>query len=241
VTDSEEIAPLEAQLRALGPVRSWDPFNTLRVTGAEGTLWNVPSAPGRGGSVLNFLLPLPAGTPPLIMDVSPRPSEMEPVAETGRSTDLQPHDLVFERRFVVEAAPPEVVGILLDQPTRTALLTLAPCRLLVEGGEIRLTKMGVIDGLNDVRVLETVARIVRLCADTRDRVVRIPVELARLTEADAYRGAVQASKGEARAAAVAALQNLRERRADRKAAIELGCLIAFAVFMTALWFLLPHR
>jgi hypothetical protein len=175
------------------------------------------------------------------MDVSPRPSQTEPVAEAGRSTDLQPRDLVFERRFVVEAAPSDVVGVLLDQPTRAALLALAPCRLLVEGGEIRLTKEDVVDRLLDARELETVARIVRLCAETRDRVLRLPVELARLTEADPYRGVTQASKGEAGAAAVEALHNLRERRATRKEAIEFGCLIVFAVFMTALWFLLQNR
>src|SRR5579859_7204539 len=77
--------------------------------------------------------------PAFEMDLRPETSWGVRDVERGRAIDLVLGDQAFDDSFLVEAAPADVARALLDQQTRTALLTFHPCQLTVLHDEVRFS------------------------------------------------------------------------------------------------------
>jgi hypothetical protein len=178
-------SPLGRSLRALG-ARTESRLDgcSFAVAGVEGryTLGEVDDHDD--GPSTHCRVRLPAEAPPFAMDVRPRTAAEERALERGDAIDLDLGDEPFDRAFVVEAAPADVIRVLVDGATRAALLSLRPCRFALDAGDLHLSKPGTWTAPPDV------ARIVRLCLDVRERAGRLPVEMARHHELAGYRGAM---------------------------------------------------
>ena len=125
---------------------------------------------------------MPEGAIQLAMELRPQTDIEQRALDRGDAFDVELGDEAFDRAFVVEAAPVDVIRVLLDEATRVALLGLAPCRFALDAGELHLSKRGTLARA------DAVTRIVGLCVEVRDRVERLPLEMARHREPAGYRG-----------------------------------------------------
>jgi hypothetical protein len=236
-----ELEPIAAQLFGLGPLRLWGGFDyQLRVAGTEGRVWREPGVAGEGEaarwSTVHYRLPLRGAVPTLTLDLRPENGAEQEAVQRGLAVDVEVGDRAFDRAFVVEAAPAEAVRALLDEPTRAALVTLAPCRLTLADGALHVSKGPIGEEPGEYeRAVETIARMVHLCGVVQQRIQRLPVEMARGDQATGYRGTspVRAHEEETAAAAeVAAVRDTRARREERKQARDVA--IAIGVVVAAL-------
>ncbi|MBX3270439.1 MAG: hypothetical protein KF729_09275 [Sandaracinaceae bacterium] len=170
------------------------------------------------------------------VDLALRPhgwSEDHAIA-AGRAIDLQTGHPAFDDRFVVEAAPADVVLAALDGPTREALLALdASCDVVTPAaGQLQIGQRGWLTDLSVSRPL--VGAAVRL--GTALRAARSEIGHGD-RGASAYRDAPDA-RGEARRRAE--LEALRALRAERSAhQVRVGVvavvLLVGLVLIFALW------
>jgi hypothetical protein len=154
-------------------------------------------------------VPLQEGALHFVMELRPQ-SETEALAVArGEAVDVAVGDDLFDRAFVIEAAPSNVVAALLDDATRARLLALSPCRLVCTDDRVRLIKWG------NCTQPEVVERIVLSCFGFRDAVQRLPETLARRQQPAGYRGGPPITRPEdlARAAReVAEIEQVRRTR-----------------------------
>jgi hypothetical protein len=106
--------------------------------------------------------------PAFEMDLRPETRWGVRDVEHGRAIDLVLGDEAFDDSFLVEAAPAEIARALLDQETRTALLTFHPCRLTILHNELRFSKMAALADFAEVR------RVLELCIHVRSRLESVP-------------------------------------------------------------------
>lgn len=152
---------------------------------------------------------VPTHGPTFVMELRPQTMDEMSAVSRGDAIDVEMGDAVFDRAFVVEAAPSHIARILLGESMRFALLSLAPCRFASEAGHASLTKRGTCTE-SDV-----VARIVTACVDFGNSVRRLPEELVRQRESAGYRGerTLVRPEDEARAAEeLAAVRGVRRTR-----------------------------
>jgi hypothetical protein len=155
------------------------------------------------------------------MELRARTPDAQHALDRGDAIEVQLGDEAFDRAFVVEAAPSDVIRALLDESTRAALLALAPCRFALDAGALHLSKRGTRTSK------AIVAQVVGLCVDVRERVERLPLEMARHREPAGYRGALgeaaarpeDAARADAEIAAVEDARRARRQAQGMKAGV----------------------
>jgi len=226
---------IEEAFRSLGGV----PGRTIQ--GVEATLHGLSvryTLTSRRRNVMTLCTAvLSIERPAFEMDLRPETRWGVRDVEHGRAIDLVLGDEAFDDSFLVEAAPADMARALLDRDTRTALLAFFPCRLTVQGSELRFSKAALLDEFAEVR------RVLELCTRVRSRLESLPtllheerLALAREGESAGYRGA---SPDAIRTLAtssqstdeLAALRRIRARRTM----FRLGQAALFVALGIAMW------
>jgi hypothetical protein len=234
VHEDDDDSPLARSLLALG----------ARIEGRpDGCEFVLDGVPGRytlgevddhdAGPSTHCRVPLPDGVQPFAMDLRPETAAERSALERGDAIDVELGDEAFDRAFVVEAAPAEVIRVLLDEPSRAALLALRPCRFALDAGDLHLSRPGTWTAP------AAVAAIVRLCLDVRERAARLPLEMARHRQASGYRGdpataaARQAdlARAESEIEAVKAVRRTRRQSASASVGIAVLGVVVIAGFL----------
>jgi hypothetical protein len=216
VRDEEEDSPLAWSLRSLGARVSprLDGYDfVLRGVAGSYTLGEVDDHDD--GPATHCRVPLPEGAPRFAMELRARTAEAQRALDRGDAIEVPLGDEAFDRSFVVEAAPADVIRALIDETTRAALLALAPCRFALDAGALHLSKPGT----RTSKMI--VAQVVGLCVDVHERVERLPLEMARLREPAGYRGttpAEAAARPEEAARAAAEIEAVEDARRTRRQA-----------------------
>ena len=153
---------------------------------------------------------LPTGGPVFAMELRPQTEEEQSAVARGDAIDAEVGDVGFDRAFVVEAAPSQIVRILLGEQMRAALLALTPCRFACLEGHVSLSKQGTWTRA------DVVQRIVRACVDFAKAVQQLPAELARQREAAGYRGERIILRPEDEAGAAEELARVEDVRRTRR-------------------------
>lgn len=175
-------------------------------------------------------VPLHAGAPHFLMDLRPQSVEEVRAVARGDAFDMTIGDDPFDRAFVIEAAPSNVVAALLEDTTRARLLALSPCRLMCTDDRVRLIKWG---NRTQPKVVE---RIVFACFGFRDAVQRLPETLARRQQAAGYRGGPPLARPEDVARAdreIAEIEQVRRTRRQIRGARAGVVLIGLALLAAA--------
>jgi hypothetical protein len=230
VADDDDV-PLARSLQALGA------RTAPRLDGCDFVLDGVSGRYTLGevqddddGPSTHCRVPLPEGVLRFAMELRPQTAAEQRALERGDAIDVELGDEVFDRAFVIEAAPGDVVRVLLDEPARAALLALRPCRFALDAGELHVSKPGTWVAPPDV------ARLVRLCLDVHERAQRLPLEMARHREPAGYRGALPTAavrqedlaRAEREIEAVKSLRRTRRQAAGATAGIAaLGAVVVF--------------
>jgi hypothetical protein len=153
---------------------------------------------------------------PFMMDLRPETHGSKLLVERGMAVDLRVGDDDFDRAFLIEAAPADVVQRFLDAELRRGLLELFPVSLKVAGGEVVLERTGWLEhGLQVEAALDLVARaMARLRSAFAEadehalaKAPQIGAPFRGLPDASAVDAARTAREGE-----VAALALIRRRR-----------------------------
>lgn len=228
----EDESPLSRALRALGArvAPRLDGYD-FQLDGVAGHFILGEEEEDQDGPFTVCRMPLPKGGPVFVMDLRPQTKDELSAVARGDAIDVQVGDGAFDRTFVIEAAPSHIVRVLLDDQIRSALLSLAPCRLASAAGYVSLTKWGTCTES------ELVARIVGVCADFAKAVERLPEELVRQRQSAGYRGegTIVPPEDEARATEeLAAVEGVRRTR-RQIAGANVG-LIALLVIVAAMMY-----
>lgn len=226
----EDDSPLSRALRALGARVSprLDGYD-FELDGVAGQFILGEEADDRQtGPFTVCRMSLPTGGAAFVMELRPQTKDELSAVARGDAIDVEVGDVAFDRAFVVEAAPSHIVRILLDDPIRSALLSLAPCRFASAAGHVSLTRWGTCTES------ELVARVVGVCADFARGVERLPEELARQRPSAGYRGerTIVPPEDAARAAEELAVVEGVRRTRRQIAGANVG-LVALAVIVAA--------
>jgi len=180
---------------------------------------------------------LPSEGPAFVMELRPQTMDEQRAVSRGDAIDVEMGDVVFDRAFVVEAAPSHIVRILLGEPMRFALLSLAPCRFASEAGHASLRKQGTCIEP------DVVARIVTACVDFGQSVRRLPEDLARQRESAGYRGGRFDVRPEDEAQAAEELAAVKEVRRTRRqiAGANVGLVMLAVIVAGTLYELCTRR
>jgi hypothetical protein len=184
-------------------------------------------------------VPLAYGAPRLAIELRPQTPEAQRALDRGEAIDIEVGDEAFDRAFIVEAAPTAAIRALLDGPTRTALLALSPCRFALDAGDLHLSKQGTS------AEPPVVALMVGLCVGVRERVERLPLEMARWREPAGFRDAARepAMSGDSEARACAELEAVEDVRRTRRqgASANVGLVVLGVVVLGVLLEWITHR
>jgi hypothetical protein len=190
-------------------------------------------------ALIHCRVPVTDGAPRLAIELRPQTPREQCALDRGEAIDVELGDEAFDRAFVVEVAPLEVVRPLLDEPTRAALLALAPCRFALDAGDLHLSKSATrIDP-------PVVALIVGVCVGVGERVDRLRLDGSMLRGAAAYRDAApvptRSSDDEARAQAeLEAVAGVRRTRRQSSGA-NAGLVLLGVVVVGWMLDMLSHR
>jgi hypothetical protein len=230
---------IEAQLHALGSLKSWAAEYPVRVGTSEGRVEYRRGSEDIPRPVMHFRLPL--GTvPPFLMDLRPQTAAEQRAIERGHAVDVELGDAGFDRDFVVEAAPSEVIRVLLDAPLRAELRALAPCRLTLVASELHLSRPWTVARWT-AEEIAALARMVRLCVQVGERIHLLPVEMARGGHRGGYRGATLTATGECEAAAAAQVTALMDSRRRRRRQQDIVWSLLFGGLLLGLVLLSAHH
>jgi hypothetical protein len=175
-------------------------------------------------------VPLHTSALHFLMDLRPQSVDEVRAVARGDALDLTIGDDPFDRAFVIEAAPSNVVAALLEDTVRARLLALAPCRLTCTGDRVRLIKWG---NCARPRVVE---RIVLACFGFRDAVQRLPETLARRQQPAGYRGGSPIARPEdvdRAAREIAEIEQIRRTRRQIRSAKAGVVFMALAMLAAA--------
>jgi hypothetical protein len=180
--------------------------------------------------------PIPAGSAPFEMHLSPQNDGDGRLVQRGLEIDVIIGDPVFDPQVVVEAAPQDLARALLDSGLRQAVLAAMPCRLSIADGVVRVCVRSRIS--HPMRIND----LLMLVARTASRFIEVDAALAqhRVDEApqagQVYRGmdaeAVRAAMSDPSARNTSELAELRRVRAARRNRLRL-IIGGFAVWSFA--------
>jgi hypothetical protein len=162
---------VERTFASLGgqPVRIWDCVEA-RVRGLALRYQLCPNTQKTLGGT-NCLVRLPREGPRIHMVLRPRTAVALNQLAHGGAIDLRVGDEAFDAAFMVEAVPSDLAKELLDECTRTALLTLRPCRVTIARGELRFMTNAFLD------TPDQIAQVVELCVQTAMRLPALPADV----------------------------------------------------------------
>jgi hypothetical protein len=224
-------------LRAFGATRVFESSSGEMSATIDGTHLLVRIAPAGLPETL-CSASLPEGLPRFVLELRPQTSaELDAVRE-GRAIDVLVGDEAFDDAFVIEAAPAELARMLLDAPTRDALIAIGPTRVVIDGTALRVDIRRLVTDRDALeRVVATTLRMAR-------RLSALPGELAekRLTELQgaglaAYRGPSptvlrtieEISRGDDEVAVLAAIRKERLRRRWMIAGVSAAAVVLAAL------------
>jgi len=181
----------------------------------------------------------------LSLDLRPQTKHDEKLHHEGLLVDGLLFDRAFDEYFVVEAAPLDVVRILLDEDIRNRLLLLYPLQLTTIDSGLRLAKRGWSEDEDEtaemINLLATIAVGIEAAFEHANRAVEPPAETAYRGD---HRGAERrrqkarkklARKRKKELEKVAHLKEVRRSIAARKKLVFLGvcAFIIIAVLLLA--------
>jgi hypothetical protein len=131
--------------------------------GSTGTIEGLPASyrietSGRFHDHATTVLNIKFVSPTLRVFVRPRSAD-DDLARRGQRAEVQLGDSQFDRQFVVEGAPSDLVRALFDEPLRQSLIASNKINLDVDGGWIAVSRDGHFDAPDDARKFFAVATL----------------------------------------------------------------------------------
>ncbi len=180
----------------------------------------------------------------LSIDLRPQTKHEEKLHGRGLVVDLTFDDDPFDQAFIVEAAPADVVQILLDEAIRERLLALEPVELSSRAAGLQLAKEGWIEDHDEmVEMIDLVATI----GSQLEPAYRQADRAAEPTAETAYRGEQRGSEqlrqrakkqlARQRQDEVAEVASVKQQRKRHQSQQQWAAIVIFLIVSLAAWLL----
>jgi hypothetical protein len=132
--------------------------------GSSGTIEGLPASyrietSGRFHDHATTILNIKFVSPTLRVLVRPRSADDDDRARRGQLADVALGDSQFDRQFVVEGAPSDLVRALFDDSLRQSLIASNKINLEIDGNWIAVSRDGHFDAADDARKFFAVATL----------------------------------------------------------------------------------